>query len=92
MLFFRWFQALKYIHSQNIVHLDLKPQNTIISDDLTIQIIDFGLSVDVKKNNEPIYGGRGTSRFMSPEMLTGKQLVLPCFTIHKYISVIPILQ
>lgn len=38
-------QALRYLHDKKITHLDIKPDNIMISDDGTkITIIDFGLS------------------------------------------------
>lgn len=36
--------ALSYLHSHNIVHLDVKPDNVILSDAGRIVLIDFGLS------------------------------------------------
>lgn len=36
--------ALSYLHSHNIVHLDVKPDNIILSDAGRIVLIDFGLS------------------------------------------------
>ncbi len=36
--------ALEYIHSRNILHLDIKPDNIMLSDDKNPIIIDFGIS------------------------------------------------
>lgn len=36
--------GLKYIHSQNIIHLDLKSPNILLNDRIIPQIADFGLS------------------------------------------------
>lgn len=38
-------QALGYIHGQGILHLDLKPENVLTSDQGTIKVTDFGLAV-----------------------------------------------
>ncbi|MDE6464101.1 MAG: serine/threonine protein kinase [Muribaculaceae bacterium] len=48
--------ALQYLHSRNILHLDLKPANIIISPDGHATIIDFGEATDIsgtqnKKND-----------------------------------------
>ncbi|UCE05690.1 MAG: protein kinase [bacterium] len=36
--------VLKYIHSQNVVHRDLKPDNVLIRKDNKISLIDFGIA------------------------------------------------
>ena len=37
-------QSLRYLKEYNIVHLDLKPSNIMLSKKLSIKIIDFGES------------------------------------------------
>ena len=42
---FQILKAIQYLHSQNIVHQDLKPQNVLFTKDLkTCKLTDFGLS------------------------------------------------
>ena len=36
--------AMKFLHSTGIMHRDIKPSNLLISENLEIQICDFGLS------------------------------------------------
>ena len=39
-------EGMQYVHQQNIVHLDLKPENIVCVDstDIQVKIIDFGLA------------------------------------------------
>ena len=63
-------QGLKYIHSQNVAHMDLKEANIIINNDFKLKIIDFGLSIKTANpyEDEPYYDSFGTRLFMSPEL------------------------
>ena len=41
------------MHSQKMLHLDLKPKNIMRRTDNTLFLIDFGLSKQIDKNGEP---------------------------------------
>ena len=41
-IIFQILSALKYIHSKNIAHRDIKPQNILIFNDIDVKICDFG--------------------------------------------------
>eukprot|EP00828_Plagiopyla_frontata_P014797 TRINITY_DN1928_c0_g2_i6.p1 TRINITY_DN1928_c0_g2~~TRINITY_DN1928_c0_g2_i6.p1 ORF type:complete len:262 (+),score=22.25 TRINITY_DN1928_c0_g2_i6:140-925(+) len=47
-------QALEYIHSKDVIHLDLKPQNIIFKDQSlnAICLLDFGISKIQKDSNQ----------------------------------------
>jgi serine/threonine protein kinase len=36
--------AVRYMHARNIVHLDLKPHNVLLTDAMKPKLCDFGLS------------------------------------------------
>ena len=38
-------EAMVYLHSKNILHLDLKPENIMLTSDYSVRIIDFGESL-----------------------------------------------
>eukprot|EP00746_Dinoflagellata_sp_MGD_P014651 gnl/MRDRNA2_/MRDRNA2_132217_c0_seq1.p1 gnl/MRDRNA2_/MRDRNA2_132217_c0~~gnl/MRDRNA2_/MRDRNA2_132217_c0_seq1.p1 ORF type:complete len:485 (-),score=104.20 gnl/MRDRNA2_/MRDRNA2_132217_c0_seq1:33-1487(-) len=74
-------QGVVHIHSVNMVHRDVKPQNFLISHqgarlgdkDCTIKLCDMGFAVDMPKNGKGLKELCGTPPFMAPEMLKEEQ-------------------
>lgn len=46
-------EALQYMHSQKMLHLDLKPRNVMRKPDGSLYLIDFGLSKQFSESGEP---------------------------------------
>ncbi|CAF1013115.1 unnamed protein product [Adineta ricciae] len=44
-------EALEQLHNRHIVHRDLKPENILLTDDMHIQLTDFGSGVIIENNN-----------------------------------------
>ena len=65
--------AIKLIHSKNIVHRDLKLENIIININYEIKIIDFGISkhFNFKKKSTKTKNKAGTTNYMAPEIFRG---------------------
>jgi hypothetical protein len=61
-------EALFYVHSQRIVHRDVKPQNLILGYQGVV-LVDFGVAREL--GEETGTAGVGTPRFMAPEILAG---------------------
>lgn len=60
------------MHSQNIVHQDLKPQNILFSEDYkTVKLADLGVSSLLDRTKPTLSANCGTIRYMSPEQLDG---------------------
>ena len=67
--------ALDYIHSKNIVHCDIKPQNIILLQNGSIKVADFGiarLDAMLDRSKERSDTALGTVYYVSPEQAQGK--------------------
>ena len=65
-------QALRYLHSMQIVHGDLKAHNILIADSngVTAKVADFGLSIKMDTEQTHVSGVHaGTLNHMAPEIL-----------------------
>jgi eukaryotic-like serine/threonine-protein kinase len=69
-------EVLDYLHRRSpspLVHLDLSPQNVMISSAGVVKLIDFGLARHLDGHEPPPVGERiaGTIGYMSPEQALG---------------------
>lgn len=62
-------EALQYIHSQNVVHRDIKLDNILIDLSNNIKLCDFGVSKEYKRG-ELMTEQCGTPAYIAPEILT----------------------
>lgn len=73
--------ALTYIHSKNIIHLDIKPSNIMISGTKAI-LIDFGISRELTQNERKsrdlngltLSSISGTLLYKSPEQIKNQKI------------------
>lgn len=69
--------GLKYIHSANVLHRDLKPGNLLVNADCELKICDFGLargfSVDPQENAGYMTEYVATRWYRAPEIMLSFQ-------------------
>jgi serine/threonine protein kinase len=65
--------AVHYAHQQLILHRDIKPGNTLISEGGTVKLIDFGIAKVLAKDAADLTtdGGPLTPRYAAPEQTLG---------------------
>ncbi|KAJ7845613.1 kinase-like domain-containing protein [Mycena olivaceomarginata] len=69
-LLFETAHSLAYLHSQNIVHCDLRGGNVLINDEEHAQLADFGLAIVTDATlGTTSTTRRGSSRWMESELL-----------------------
>lgn len=62
--------AVRYMHEKNIIHLDIKPENIMLttSRSTDVKLIDFGLATKLNPNDE-VKISTGTAEFAAPEIV-----------------------
>ncbi|XP_024983346.1 serine/threonine-protein kinase GRIK2-like isoform X2 [Cynara cardunculus var. scolymus] len=64
--------GLMYLHSHNIVHGDIKPDNLLVTGTGTVKICDFSVSQVFEDENDELRRSPGTPVFTAPECCLGK--------------------
>jgi PAS domain S-box-containing protein len=76
--------GLNYLHSNNIIHFDIKPENIFIinkENDPQVKILDFGLS-EIKKHNNQNLSAKGTLSYIAPEFFLDPTKVSPKIDLY----------
>ncbi|VDN18569.1 unnamed protein product [Gongylonema pulchrum] len=59
--------AVRYLHSHGLLHLDIKPQNVMVSFNGICKLGDFSLVLDIEKDSKNEEEGDG--KYLAPEVL-----------------------
>ncbi|CAA2956775.1 serine threonine- kinase HT1 [Olea europaea subsp. europaea] len=64
-------RGMEYLHSQGVIHRDLKSNNLLLNDEMRVKVADFGTSC-LETQCRKTKGNMGTYRWMAPEMIKEK--------------------
>ncbi|KAG6386889.1 hypothetical protein SASPL_152066 [Salvia splendens] len=64
-------RGMDYLHSQGVIHRDLKSNNLLLNDEMRVKVADFGTSC-LETQCREAKGNMGTYRWMAPEMIKEK--------------------
>ncbi|CCD69087.1 Maternal embryonic leucine zipper kinase [Caenorhabditis elegans] len=68
--------AIAFVHSQGYAHRDLKPENLLLTEDLHLKLIDFGLCAKTEKgriDKHNLDTCCGSPAYAAPELIQGLQ-------------------
>ncbi|XP_021363732.1 myosin-IIIb-like isoform X9 [Mizuhopecten yessoensis] len=62
-------KVLVHLHTNHIIHRDIKGHNILITDEGKVKLIDFGVSTTLKSTNDRRRTSVGTPYWMAPEVI-----------------------
>lgn len=62
-------RALHYLHTNRVIHRDMKPQNVLIGANGVVKLCDFGFARAMSSNTMVLTSIKGTPLYMAPELV-----------------------
>lgn len=60
--------GVEFLHSQRIMHRDIKAENILVNDEDVVKLVDFGVSEIFEQDNDSIKKTAGSPAYMAPEL------------------------
>jgi len=71
--------GLDYLHSNNVIHRDIKGDNILLTKEGEVKLADFGVSVILEQSLESkSVSFAGTPYWMAPEVIQGHKVTTTC--------------
>merc|ERR1719389_1068411 len=79
-------RGMEAVHAHNIIHLDLKPENVLLSADNVPWVTDFGLSTSANLTSQSTSsaGGRGTIYYKGPELFAYPPVISAAADVYAF--------
>jgi serine/threonine protein kinase len=61
--------GLEYMHNKGFIHRDICPRNVMVTKELEVKLIDFGLTIPIKPEFLRPGNRTGTSDYLAPEVI-----------------------
>ncbi|NXM61589.1 PAK3 kinase, partial [Illadopsis cleaveri] len=65
-------EGLDFLHSNHMIHRDVKSHNILLRTDGSVKLADFGLFAQLPPEQSTRSSGARTSGWMAPEIMTGQ--------------------
>ncbi|KAK8866863.1 hypothetical protein M9Y10_009831 [Tritrichomonas musculus] len=66
-------EAMKFIHSKDVVHRDLKPENVLVLSEERCVLADFSVSATLESPDQKFNDSKGPPAYLAPEELNGDE-------------------
>ena len=88
-MFFSVLDALTYLHSNGICHLDIKPSNIIVEGGNNVRVLDLGIAdtstglIQLEGGSQITHGYMGTPNYAAPEQFSKNSRLTPATDIYE---------